>query len=145
MGVNRRDFLKITGLGTLAGVGGKVAADLIFKGQAEASEAKPNEGALVGKRWAMVVDTKKCIEKIEKDGCKDGQGIDRHVSGDRPTHGNQVNDCTKAGQEKCTAGDLEEFPVILEALPNCYLRVVFGYGHTSSRDYVPLSTKEIEV
>ena len=71
MGVNRRDFLKITGLGTLAGVGGKAAADLVFKGQAEAQEAKPREEALVGKRWAMVVDTKKCIEKIKKDGCKD--------------------------------------------------------------------------
>ena len=71
MGVNRRDFLKITGLGTLAGVGGKAAADLVFKGQAEAQETSPNEGALVGKRWAMVVDTKKCIEKIGKDGCKD--------------------------------------------------------------------------
>ena len=48
MGVNRRDFLKITGLGTLAGVGGKAAADLVFKGQAEAQEVSPNEGALVG-------------------------------------------------------------------------------------------------
>ncbi len=71
MGVNRRDFLKITGLGTLMGVTGKTAADLVFKGQVEAQEAKPNPIGLVGKRWGMVVDTKKCIEKIEKDGCRD--------------------------------------------------------------------------
>jgi molybdopterin-containing oxidoreductase family iron-sulfur binding subunit len=87
MGVNRRDFLKITGLGTLAGVGGKAATDLIFKGQVEAQEARPNAGALVGKRWAMVVDTKKCIEKIEKDGCKDCT-IACHAEHNVPEFGN---------------------------------------------------------
>ena len=71
MGVNRRDFLKITGLGTLFGLGGKVTTDLVFKGRIEAQETRPDAGALVGKRWAMVVDTKKCIEKISKDGCRD--------------------------------------------------------------------------
>jgi [DsrC]-trisulfide reductase subunit O len=71
MGVNRRDFLKITGLGTVLGVGGKAAADLVFKGPVEAQEARPSEGALVAKRWAMVVDTKKCIEKVREDGCRE--------------------------------------------------------------------------
>ena len=71
MGVNRRDFLKITGLGTLVGVAGKTATDLVFKGQVEAQEAKPSPVGLVGKRWAMVVDMKKCLEKVNKDGCRD--------------------------------------------------------------------------
>ena len=71
MGVKRRDFLKIAGLGALAGAGGKAAADLVFKGRLEAQEAGTNPQALVGKRWAMVVDTKKCMEKVRKDGCRD--------------------------------------------------------------------------
>ena len=71
MGVNRRDFLKITGLGTLVGLGAKAATDLVFKGRAEAQEVRPGEAALVAKRWAMVVDMKKCTEMVQQEGCKD--------------------------------------------------------------------------
>jgi molybdopterin-containing oxidoreductase family iron-sulfur binding subunit len=87
MGVNRRDFLKITGLGTLAGVGGKAAADLLFKDQVEAQEVRPNPDALVGKRWAMVVDTRKCIEKVRQDGCRDCI-VACHVTHNVPDFGN---------------------------------------------------------
>ncbi len=71
MGLNRRAFLKVTGLGTLLGIGGGAATDLLWKGRLQAREVEPSGEALVGKRWALVVDVKKCAEKIRKDGCKD--------------------------------------------------------------------------
>ncbi len=98
MGVNRRDFLKITGLGALAGAGSKVAADLVFKDQAEAREARSNKGAFVGKRWAMVVDTKKCIEKVEKDGCRDC-AIACHTVHNVPDFGNPKDEIKWIWQE----------------------------------------------
>lgn len=71
MGVNRRDFLRITGLGTLLGLGGKAAGDLLFPGDLEAQEVRPSGKALFGERWAMVVDTKKCQEKVKEGSCRD--------------------------------------------------------------------------
>ncbi len=72
MGVNRRDFLKITGLSTLLGVGGKATQELLRPGSLEASEAGSHQkSGPSGIRWAMVVDARKCIKKIEEDGCKD--------------------------------------------------------------------------
>ena len=69
MGVDRREFLKIAGLSTLLGFGGKAAIDVLAPGQLEASmEAVP---LTEGKRWAMVVDMRKCLEKQEKEVCRD--------------------------------------------------------------------------
>ncbi len=69
MGVDRREFLKIAGLSTLLGLAGKTAIDILNPGELEASmEAIP---LTEGKRWAMVVDMRKCLEKQEKDGCKE--------------------------------------------------------------------------
>jgi len=79
MGVNRREFLKISGLSTLMGLGGKATMDLLAPGQLDAQEVIPKPGALKAKRWAMVVDMKNCLEKVAKDGCKDCMDICHQV------------------------------------------------------------------
>lgn len=72
MGVNRREFLKIAGVTTLLGAGAKSAIDVLARENQDASEISPNPDALVGKRWAMVIDPKKCLARVERDGdCKD--------------------------------------------------------------------------
>lgn len=62
MSTNRRDFIKLAGLAAAAGIAGKAAT------QALAQTRLPQETPLVGKRWAMVVDVRKCL--AEK-GCHD--------------------------------------------------------------------------
>ncbi len=65
MDSTRRRFLKIAGLSVL-GLGVKPAIDAVAQnGQPEFIR---NPEALNGKRWGMVVDTKKCLKA--KDGCK---------------------------------------------------------------------------
>ena len=62
MGVDRRQFLKIAGLSTLFGLGGKAAIDILVPGELEASmKSLPSTGE---KRWAMVVDSHKMDEKL---------------------------------------------------------------------------------
>ncbi len=62
MGMDRRDFIKLAGLSTLLGLGGKSALELLRPGQvAAAMEAEPE--ALTAKRWAMVVDMRKLDEQ----------------------------------------------------------------------------------
>ena len=60
MGVNRRKFLKIAGLSTVMGLGGKAAFELLAPGQLDAQEVP----LTAGKRWGMVVDMKKMNDKI---------------------------------------------------------------------------------
>ena len=61
MGINRRDFLKIAGLSTLFGLGGKGAWELLRPGQVEAAlQATPQ--TLAAQRWAMAVDMRKLVE-----------------------------------------------------------------------------------
>jgi len=66
MSIGRRGFIKLAGLTTLAGVMGKKAINAF----ADELSALPAEigVSLVGKRWAMVVDLKKCLRQ---DGCTD--------------------------------------------------------------------------
>lgn len=71
MGMNRRDFLRITGMGTLLGIGGGAARELLRPDGVDAQQYMPDGKALTAKRWAMVVDMRKCLEKVKKDGCKD--------------------------------------------------------------------------
>ncbi|MFZ0448892.1 MAG: 4Fe-4S dicluster domain-containing protein [Desulfatiglandaceae bacterium] len=61
MGVDRRQFLKIAGLSTLAGLGGKTAFELLAPGDVEA--ALP---LMKAKRWAMVVDMRRLNEEAMK-------------------------------------------------------------------------------
>jgi len=84
MDSTRRRFLQIAGLSVL-GLGVKPTAD------AAAAEPKVSLGpeALVGKRWAMVVDQKKCIK--EEEGCK--KCIDAcHLTHNVPNIGNNKDD-----------------------------------------------------
>jgi len=61
MGMDRREFIRISGLAALLGLGGKGAFELLRPGQVEAAlEAEPK--ALSGKRWAMVVNMPKLDE-----------------------------------------------------------------------------------
>jgi [DsrC]-trisulfide reductase subunit O len=62
MSTNRRDFLKLAGLTATAGIAGGAISKV------RAQDKLPQESPLVGKRWAMVVDVKKCL--AEKD-CND--------------------------------------------------------------------------
>ena len=62
MALDRREFLKIAGLSTLIGLGGKAAFELLAPGELEASsKALPLSE---GKRWAMVVDSHKMDEAL---------------------------------------------------------------------------------
>jgi molybdopterin-containing oxidoreductase family iron-sulfur binding subunit len=80
MGVNRREFLRIAGFTTLLGLGGKSVIDVLSRDKVEAAEVLPNPEALRGKRWAMVIDSKKCLEKVDKDGgCRDCSIACHHV------------------------------------------------------------------
>nr|HID59024.1 4Fe-4S dicluster domain-containing protein [Desulfobacterales bacterium] len=65
MGVSRRNFLKIAGI-SLLGLGAKPAYD-VFAGR-DLPEFAQGEEAREAKRWAMVIDTRKCRDK---DGCQD--------------------------------------------------------------------------
>jgi molybdopterin-containing oxidoreductase family iron-sulfur binding subunit len=71
MGVNRRDFLRISGLGTLMGLGGVATQELLRPGQALSQRYLPDGKGLKAERWAMVIDTRKCLEEVEKSGCRD--------------------------------------------------------------------------
>jgi Fe-S-cluster-containing dehydrogenase component len=61
MGMDRRKFLKIAGLSTLLGLGGKAGYDLLAPGELEASL---QEVPLTkGKKWGMVIDISKLDQK----------------------------------------------------------------------------------
>lgn len=64
-GIDRRNFIKIAGLTTIIGLSGKPLADAFASQPAEASAAEKQ--GHVGKRWALVIDPKKCLEK---EGCR---------------------------------------------------------------------------
>ncbi len=65
MGINRRDFIRIAGLSTLLGLGGKSAFELLAPGAVEAA-LEPNPETLKAKRWAMVVDMRKLTDDTAK-------------------------------------------------------------------------------
>ena len=69
MGIDRRSFLKIAGLSAVLGVGGGSVADLLVNKEVEAGEAVLTEKGLHGKRWAMVVNVKKCSEHKDCNKC----------------------------------------------------------------------------
>jgi molybdopterin-containing oxidoreductase family iron-sulfur binding subunit len=73
MGMDRREFIRISGLAALLGLSGKGAFELVRPGQVEAAvAAKPGAEGVV--RWAMVVNmqkmdeatAKKCIEACHR-------------------------------------------------------------------------------
>ena len=60
MDEKRRTFLKIAGLSLLGGLGVKPVADALAEKNQDTYTSMPE--ALTGKRWAMVIDVKKCKE-----------------------------------------------------------------------------------
>ena len=74
MGIDRRKFIKYAGLTTVAGILGKNPIDALADDELAVSSEpiKP----IVGKRWAMVVDLKKCRQK---EGCHDCIDACHHV------------------------------------------------------------------
>ena len=62
MGIDRRKFLKIAGLSTIMGLGGKAALDLLAPREVEA--ALKDIPLTQGKKWGMVVDMNKMTEEI---------------------------------------------------------------------------------
>ena len=67
MDTNRRSFLKIGGLCAL-GLGALPVVDAL--GKTDLPKVMNDPKAMVGQRWVMLVDVKKCWEK-DKPGCKD--------------------------------------------------------------------------
>jgi molybdopterin-containing oxidoreductase family iron-sulfur binding subunit len=62
MTIDRRDFLKGAGVAALA-IAAKPALDIV------AAATLPEESPLVGKRWAMVIDLRKCISRKNCTAC----------------------------------------------------------------------------
>ncbi|RLC28665.1 MAG: 4Fe-4S ferredoxin [Deltaproteobacteria bacterium] len=67
MAVDRRKFLKLVGCSALFGLGAKTAIDIFAPGELEASmkESLPNGK----KKWAMVIDMDKCLQKQAEGKC----------------------------------------------------------------------------
>ena len=62
MGIDRREFLKIAGLSSLMGLGGKAAFDLFAPGEAAAS--LDDVPLTSGKKWGMVIDMHKLDDHV---------------------------------------------------------------------------------
>ena len=69
MAFNRRDFLKVAGLSTAIGLGGKGAWELLWPGEADAAEYERRPEVWSGKRWGMVIDTRKFKSPEDFDTC----------------------------------------------------------------------------
>ena len=63
MSINRRQFLKLVGVSTVAGIGGTAVFNGLRSNGLEASQTSPDPRTLKGKRWGFVVD----ISKLKSD------------------------------------------------------------------------------
>lgn len=68
MEIDRRKFIKLAGFTTLAGILGKGPFEILAAGEAvpTTNEISTEKQALQAKRWAMVVDLRKCLQQ---EGC----------------------------------------------------------------------------
>ncbi|NQT94434.1 MAG: 4Fe-4S dicluster domain-containing protein [Lentisphaerae bacterium] len=64
MDIKRRDFMKMAGLGTAVGVAGGGIVEAASRGKQSPGSSSP------GKRWAMVIDVKKCLKDKGCEDCK---------------------------------------------------------------------------
>jgi len=71
MSINRRQFLKMAGISTIAGLGGISAVGTLSRNWLEASQVTKDPKALIGKRWAMVIDIKKKMDEATMKRCID--------------------------------------------------------------------------
>ena len=62
MGIDRRKFITIAGLTAAAAVSKKTLGDSLSVEQ-PTTISLPEENALIGHRWAMVIDTRKCLKE----------------------------------------------------------------------------------
>ncbi len=69
MRIDRRGFLRLAGLSTILGLGGKTVFEVMAPGALEASGVERSVPG--GKRWAMVIDVKKCLENDVFDACRE--------------------------------------------------------------------------
>lgn len=69
MQAGRRQFLKVAGLATLGFVVVKPVLDVLFR--LRPAEASPTGETLLGKRWAMTVNIKACLEVEDCRECRD--------------------------------------------------------------------------
>lgn len=68
MGINRRGFLKVSGLTAVGLAGGSVSK--VFSSEEDTLQLAPDKplAPLTARRWAMVIDVRKCMEHED---CKD--------------------------------------------------------------------------
>src|SRR3974390_681497 len=59
MSMDRRQFLKITGVSTILGIGAITGVNSLCNGPVTASQVEPGPDALKAKRWGFVVDMRK--------------------------------------------------------------------------------------
>ncbi len=69
MGIDRRGFIKIAGITALGAAAGRPIANAVSKEDVASISQLPN--ALTAKRWAMVIDLKKCAERGDCTKCID--------------------------------------------------------------------------
>ena len=69
MGIGRRGFIKIAGLTAIAGALGKKPGN-VFANE-NILDTAPTKESLVGQRWAMVVDLRKCLQEKGCTKCMD--------------------------------------------------------------------------
>ncbi len=70
MAIKRRSFLKLTGLTLLGSTLSTIIGNLLTRGEVKAKGYTQSPEALVGKRWVMVIDVKKCKEGRSTCGAK---------------------------------------------------------------------------
>lgn len=70
MAIKRRDFLKLTGLTLLGSTVSVGIANFLNRGEIKAETYTTPPEALKAKRWALVIDVKKCKENRETCGAK---------------------------------------------------------------------------
>ncbi len=63
MSINRRQFLKLVGVSTVAGIGGTAVFNGLRNNGLEAAQTSPDPRSLTAKRWGFVVD----MSKLESD------------------------------------------------------------------------------
>jgi len=67
MNINRRNFLKIVSVGGVVGIATKMTFDAI----SDTGNVKLHDGRLEAKRWAMVIDVRKCEQQSDCKVCID--------------------------------------------------------------------------
>lgn len=105
MDSSRRRFLQLAGLSAFA-LGAKPACEALAAGE---GKAVPGPEALVGKRWAMVIDMKKCLNA--KPGCVDCVAA-CHITHNVPTFDNpkdEVKWIWQTGLENAFPGQEDPF------------------------------------